>query len=79
MQLKYVYSEWGEVEAVILPVTYWKRILKALPGSFEKPEKPEGTKPFNPAEFRGKLGLNLSLSDLESSLNSLRDEWNRNI
>lgn len=79
MELKYIYSEWGEVEAVILPVTYWKRILNALPGNFEKPEKSMEEKPFDPASFRGKLGLNLSLSDLESSLNSLRDEWNRNI
>lgn len=67
--IKYIYSDTGEVEAAIVPIQAWRLVeqqLQAIPTPT----------PFKASKFRGafrKLNINV-----EEEIRKMRDEWTRN-
>ncbi len=68
--IKYIYSDTGEVEAAIVPIQAWRAVEKQLQ------TVPKPTTPFKASKFRGafrKLNINV-----EEEIREMRDEWTRN-
>lgn len=68
IDIKYIYSNTGEVEAAIVPIQAWRAVEKQL--------ETTPIVPFKPSKFRGvfsKLNINV-----EEEIRKIRDEWTRN-
>lgn len=68
VNIKYVYSNTGKIEAAIVPIELWTQLA---------PKEDPPSLSFDPVPFRGMLR---SYSfDIEKELKKMRDEWTSNI
>ncbi|MFH1050330.1 MAG: hypothetical protein V1779_05285 [bacterium] len=76
MTVNYIYNSKGKPEYAVVPYLLWESLEKHV-SQITKNIIEDGTKKFNPAEFKGIL-KHLDL-DLDSEIELMRSRWTRNL